>query len=1426
MAHQTNCNDRMRAVIAAKRAACSQKKPRYGLRKLSVGLVSCMIGLLCFFSGPVAMPAAAATTDAQNAPAEVPLANEEGGGYTSDQTDDQNLTDRDATSSKPQAASLEAAPIPTPSAVQAEKPAVAPRVATREAGEYNTLDKETGAINADAFANGYVSRPVDLTNAKNTLSGKVVYVAGGTASTRDPVSTSDPGVPDGTQVFMQWQDTDGWVSPAFRAVTHTFGENDAGYYAFQVPTQTDIFGKKREWVAQSGTKYRVWSEPMARTFSPALPSDTGNALVPLSNGGAKADKWTPVATASGAFQLIGTNVQKVLISLEELPIGIDGLQDGSGNYLKATGNKLIEDDREPNKTPALGSLSGPQKAISGKVYYEIGEHLPDETGTTTINSDYDPGAPGMKVFMTVLTREGKAAIKNIMDHGSDIDRVMWSKEVKDTLSQHPEYIEATYWTTTDQEGKYTVAATQPGTAFDRTFLYMWVENPQTGQILPTYSPFILPGFFAYNANNNWGPSPIGAPAAGDTAYNVNFGLRLGDFANLDVTNYDTTKHIATPGDTANIKVSGNLKQLNTEIRIMKDGEQIGKSIPVNPADLINAFSWDVPENAKEGIYTAVLSVAGQDLAQDSFAVARDDDGDGDVNATDPDDGNKGTPDDPNKVVEADATQRITHGVSLIGKGATADDAQVVKSDGDGKTHKELIVDANGTSVDEGTEGAEDLSNLVVTLTGKDGKPIASGTADTWRGTENYPLVQNFGLHNFEQGEYKVNISLGDGVKHWAVTKSSQLKDGATINVDGNLANQSVTLGYDSNGNGIADVDEDNAGQYEPNPVPTTTVKYGEGATTPAITLDDTFTDEKEEIAPNKDKKNDLYGTEFSIPTEGNTAGATIDKTTGEITLPKNAEPGTYTYKVTVKYPDDSKDTVDVKVVVGPKITDELNAEGGKIVVPESISDEDLTKALKDAVQITGKDGQEVKHDDQRITSIAPKGALPEKKGTQDVEMTVTYSDGSTDTATVNTTFVGDVVPVPDPKNPPAVPDNYVQVTFAAGDHGKIHEGETTVFKVNPKVEVDLTKNAPKIDANEGWTQNGWDSALKDTFTGNKTITATYTQNPKITDELNAEGGKIVVPESISDEDLTKALKDAVQITGKDGQEVKHDDQRITSIAPKGALPEKKGTQDVEMTVTYSDGSTDTATVNTTFVGDVVPVPDPKNPPAVPDNYVQVTFAAGDHGKIHEGETTVFKVNPKVEVDLTKNAPKIDANEGWTQNGWDSALKDTFTGNKTITATYTQNPKTPESPKDADIYDPKGQDITTEIGVTPDPSEGIKNKGDLPKDTKYTWKEQPRVNEEGDTPATIVVTYPDGSADEVKIVIHVIKPQEPAVTPQTEVKTPKKKAPEQKAQPKRKAAALPQTGDISTVAGAAVASAGVVSLLGATAACRKRREKDC
>ncbi|OYS40371.1 hypothetical protein CBF83_08275, partial [Lactobacillus taiwanensis] len=68
--------------------------------------------------------------------------------------------------------------------------------------------------------------------------------------------------------------------------------------------------------------------------------------------------------------------------------------------------------------------------------------------------------------------------------------------------------------------------------------------------------------------------------------------------------------------------------------------------------------------------------------------------------------------------------------------------------------------------------------------------------------------------------------------------------------------------------------------------------------------------------------------------------------------------------------------------------------------------------------------------------------------------------------------------------------------------------------------------------------------------------------------------------------------------------------------------------------------------------------------------------------------------------------------------------------------------------DAEDHNPEGQNVSTKVGETPDAEKGIKNPGSLPSGTTYTWQNTPNTTTPGKKPAVIVVTYPDGSKDEV------------------------------------------------------------------------------
>lgn len=91
-------------------------------------------------------------------------------------------------------------------------------------------------IEADAVANGYIFNATAATNASRTLSGTAYFSDLGNASTFQNGLTP---VPDGTEIYMRWIDTDNAVSPVY--VTRAQSEVDVngdgvrgGDYAFDL----------------------------------------------------------------------------------------------------------------------------------------------------------------------------------------------------------------------------------------------------------------------------------------------------------------------------------------------------------------------------------------------------------------------------------------------------------------------------------------------------------------------------------------------------------------------------------------------------------------------------------------------------------------------------------------------------------------------------------------------------------------------------------------------------------------------------------------------------------------------------------------------------------------------------------------------------------------------------------------------------------------------------------------------------------------------------------------------------------------------------------------------------------------------------------------------------------------------------------------
>ncbi|WP_261080515.1 Rib/alpha-like domain-containing protein, partial [Streptococcus mitis] len=71
----------------------------------------------------------------------------------------------------------------------------------------------------------------------------------------------------------------------------------------------------------------------------------------------------------------------------------------------------------------------------------------------------------------------------------------------------------------------------------------------------------------------------------------------------------------------------------------------------------------------------------------------------------------------------------------------------------------------------------------------------------------------------------------------------------------------------------------------------------------------------------------------------------------------------------------------------------------------------------------------------------------------------------------------------------------------------------------------------------------------------------------------------------------------------------------------------------------------------------------------------------------------------------------------------------------------------------DDYDPQPKAQTVDNGTVPNVEDSVDKTG-LPSGTRVTWKDTPDVSTPGSHPTVALVTYPDGTVDEVTVPITV------------------------------------------------------------------------
>ena len=394
----------------------------------------------------------------------------------------------------------------------------------------------------------------------------------------------------------------------------------------------------------------------------------------------------------------------------------------------------------------------------------------------------------------------------------------------------------------------------------------------------------------------------------------------------------------------------------------------------------------------------------------------------------------------------------------------------------------------------------------------------------------------------------------------------------------------------------------------------------------------------------------------------------------------------------------------------------------------------------------------------------------------------TYTEDTTHNATF--TYSGeDIVPQPG-EDKPNVPDNFVLVEFKAGDHGTFAGGAVTKYWVNPdanKTLADVTK--PTVVANKDYKFTGWDKADTTEIKAALEVTAQYKEKVVTVDPGDKDYVKVDFATSKGTLEGTSeywVLKDT----------------EVTVPAPKvtGLTDYEFKAWDPAVKTTYTEDTTHNATFNYTGE-DIIPVPDPENPPVKPEGFVDVVFDKGAHGEFADGAVTKYFVNPnagKTLADITK--PGINAAEGWKHTGWDKADTEEIKANLTVTAQYKEQ-NTPT--KNSEDYDPHYENKSGKPGETVqiDPPTFTKTgvTGNVPAPTTPTKgttfakndKTQTNVNVDHNTGAITVeipsdakvgdtitisvdVTYPDGSNETVEAKVTVVEDKTSVKYPDTEI----------------------------------------------------------